>query len=57
MSRSWSEQAGEYSYGPERWSRTVDYLSRAVHLDVSPDLTDEQTVAIADELGAALATS
>ena len=53
----WSEQTGEFSYGPERWSRTIDYLSRALHLDISPDLTDEQSAAIAAELRDALATS
>jgi dTDP-4-amino-4,6-dideoxygalactose transaminase len=46
----WTEQAGEYHYGPERWARSVDRLSRAVHLDVSPDLTDEQV----ERTGAAL---
>jgi dTDP-4-amino-4,6-dideoxygalactose transaminase len=46
----WAEQEGEFSYGPDRWTRTCELLSRSVHLDVSPDLTSEQV----DQIGAAL---
>jgi 8-amino-3,8-dideoxy-alpha-D-manno-octulosonate transaminase len=50
----WTEQAGEYEYGPERWPGTVDRLSRAVHLDISPDLTNEQVELIGEALREAL---
>lgn len=46
--RTWSErgpwdfQDRKVRYDPSRWSRTIDILGRAVHLDVSPDLTTEQ---------------
>ena len=52
----WSEQAGEYVYGPERWSSTVQRLSCAVHLDISPDLTAEQVDLVAGALRDALLT-
>ena len=51
----WSDQGGEFAYGPERWSGTTERLSRAVHIDISPDLTSEQVAAIADTLEEALA--
>ena len=51
----WSDQGGEFAYGPERWSGTTGRLSRAVHIDISPDLTSEQVGAIADTLEEALA--
>lgn len=38
----WSDQPGEFTYGPERWSSTVRHLSCAVHIDISPDLTPRQ---------------
>ena len=31
------------AYGPERWSRTVEHLSSAVHIDISPDLTPDRS--------------
>jgi len=52
----WAEQAGEFRYGPERWQRTCDLLARAVHLDVSPDLTPEQVEQIGSVLREALVT-
>lgn len=51
----WFEQAGEFAYGPERWTGTTQRLSRAVHIDISPDLTNEQVEAVAEALGEALA--
>jgi len=51
----WAEQAGEYTYGPQRWARTNDLLSRAVHIDVSPDLTSEQVEQVGSALDDALA--
>ena len=50
----WDQQAGEYSYGPERWTRTVEHLSRAVHLDISPDLTPTQIDLVGGALREAL---
>ncbi len=52
----WSEQPGDYSYGPDRWSSTVRHLSCAVHLDISPDLTPRQVELIGTALRDALAT-
>jgi hypothetical protein len=52
----WAEQEGEFSYGPERWQRTTDVLSRAVHIDVSPDLTPPQVEQIGMAFRDALAT-
>ncbi len=51
----WSEQAGAFAYGPERWSGTIDRLGRAVHIDISPDLTSEQVESVAGALREALA--
>ena len=39
----------------ERWRRTVDLLGRAVHLDVSPDLSEAHVDAIGRSLGEAIA--
>lgn len=50
----WSEQAGDYLYEPECWTGTVDRLSRAVHLDISPDLTTEQIESVGTALRDAL---
>ena len=47
---------GEFSYGPERWQRTTDLLSRSVHVDISPDLTPQQVEQIGAALQEALAT-
>ena len=52
----WSDQAGDYSYGPERWSKTVEHLSCAVHIDVSPDLTSRQVELVGTALRDGIAT-
>ncbi|MFV2061969.1 MAG: DegT/DnrJ/EryC1/StrS family aminotransferase [Chloroflexota bacterium] len=52
----WAEQDGEFTYGPERWAHTNDLLSRAVHLDVSPDLGPEQVEQVASTLQETLAS-
>ncbi len=46
--RTWTPDGGpwrwarrEVSYGPDQCPRTLDLLGRAVHLDVSPQLTNE----------------
>lgn len=53
--RTWSKQGGpwrwhdgEVSYGPEQCPRTLDLLSRAVHMDISPDLTGENVEELAE---------
>lgn len=37
----WRNHAGEVDYSPQACPRSLNLLSRAVHLDVSPDLTGE----------------
>ncbi len=37
----WRWHEGDVNYGPDVCPRTLDLTSRAVHLDVSPDLTDQ----------------
>lgn len=49
------EQDGDFGHDPERWPHTCDRLSRAVHLDISPDLTPEQVDHVAGALEDALA--
>ena len=56
--RTWSPDGGpwrghprEVDYPPDACPRTMDLLRRAVHIDVSPDLTLGQ----ADQIGAAAA--
>ncbi len=55
--RTWSENGGPWrwhdgdvSYGPEQCPRTLDLLSRAVHLDISPDLTGENVEELAEAI-------
>lgn len=52
----WTEQDGEFTYDYRRWTRTCDLLSRAVHIDISPDLTSEQVEQVASALDDAVAT-
>lgn len=54
--RSWSAGANRPRYDREAWPRTLDLLGRAVHLDVSPDLTDQQAEEVADALRKTLKT-
>lgn len=37
----WSDPDADVEYGPDRWRRSIDILGRAVHLDVSPDLSPD----------------
>jgi 8-amino-3,8-dideoxy-alpha-D-manno-octulosonate transaminase len=53
--RTWSPRGGPWrwhdgpvDYTPEQCPRTLDLLSRAVQLDISPDLTSEQVIEIAN---------
>ena len=55
--RTWSEQGGpwrwhegEVSYGPEACPRTLDLLSRSIHMDISPDLTSENIEELAEAI-------
>jgi 8-amino-3,8-dideoxy-alpha-D-manno-octulosonate transaminase len=53
--RAWSAKGGpwrghsrEVSYGPEECPQSLDLLSRAVHLDISPDLNSENIEELAE---------
>jgi dTDP-4-amino-4,6-dideoxygalactose transaminase len=55
--RTWSENGGpwrwhdgELSYGRDMCPRSLDLLSRAVHLDVSPDMSGVNVEEVADAL-------
>ena len=55
--RSWSANGGpwrnhprEVDYSAITCAASLDLLSRAVHVDVSPDLTDRQTAYVAESL-------
>lgn len=59
--RTWSEAGGPWrwhdgavNYGPEVCPRTLDLLSRAVHLDISPDLTSENMEELAEAINKVL---
>jgi len=39
----WRSHGREISYSPDMCPRTLDLLRRAVHIDISPDLSEEQT--------------
>lgn len=59
--RTWSPGGGPWrnhprkvEYTPEMCPRTLDLLSRAVHIDVSPELTSENLEELADALNRAL---
>ena len=44
----WRWHDGKVSYGPEACPRSLDLLSRAVHLDISPDLSGENIEELAE---------
>jgi hypothetical protein len=46
----WRSHPRRVSYPPDDWPNTIDLLRRAVHVDVSPDLTEIQ----ADQTGTAM---
>lgn len=59
--RTWTPTGGPWrnhprpiAYAPNMCPRTLDLLSRAVHLDVSPELTGENLEELADALNKAL---
>lgn len=55
--RSWaSSPVSRVRYDREMWPRTLDLLGRAVHLNVSPELTDQQAEEVVDALRKTLRT-
>ena len=42
------------TYTPDMCPRTLDFLSRAVHVDISPELTDLNLEELADALNKVL---
>jgi dTDP-4-amino-4,6-dideoxygalactose transaminase len=59
--RTWSEtggpwrwHAGTVNYGPEACPRSLDILSRAIHLDISPDLSSENIEELAEAINKVL---
>ena len=50
----WRWHEGEVNYSPDMCPRTLELLSRAVHMDVSPDLTNEQVEEVAEALNKVL---
>jgi 8-amino-3,8-dideoxy-alpha-D-manno-octulosonate transaminase len=50
----WCWHPGEVSYGPEQCPRTLQLLSRAVHMDISPELTSENIEELAEAINKVL---
>lgn len=50
----WLDAGADVAYTPARWQRTIDILGRAVHFDVSPDLTEAQAARYGRALRASL---
>ncbi len=50
----WRWHEGEVNYSPDMCPRTLELLSRAVHMDVSPDLSNDQVEEIAEALNKVL---
>jgi len=46
----WRHHQAEINYGPDSCPRTLDLLARAVHVDISPDLTGENLEELAEAL-------
>lgn len=46
----WRWHEGEVNYTPDMCPRTLELLGRAVHMDVSPDLSNDQVEEIAEAL-------
>lgn len=49
----WRSHPRKVAYSADMCPATIDFLRRAVHIDVSPDLSESQ----ADEIGAAIVTA
>ncbi len=59
--KTWSEQGGPWrwaartiEYAPDMCPRSLDLLSRALHIDVSPDLSEAQIEEVAEALNKVL---
>jgi dTDP-4-amino-4,6-dideoxygalactose transaminase len=50
----WRWHDGEVNYTPDMCPRTLELLGRAVHMDVSPDLSNEQVEEVAEALNKVL---
>jgi len=50
----WRWHEGKVEYSPDMCPRTLDLLGRAVHLDVSPDLTDQNVAEIVEAVNKVL---
>ena len=50
----WRWHEGEVNYSPDMCPRTLELLGRAVHLDVSPDLSNDQVEEVAEALNKVL---
>lgn len=50
----WRWHEGEVRYTPDACPRTLDLLSRAVHIDISPDLSNENIEELAEGLNKVL---
>ena len=50
----WRWHEGEVNYTPDMCPRTLELLGRAVHMDVSPDLSNDQVEEIAEALNKVL---
>lgn len=52
----WRWHAGELDYSPQACPRSLDLLSRAVHLDISPDYSSENIEELAEAVNKVLRT-
>jgi dTDP-4-amino-4,6-dideoxygalactose transaminase len=50
----WRWHEGQVDYSPDMCPRTLDLLGRAVHLDVSPDLSDQNVAEIVEAVNKVL---
>jgi dTDP-4-amino-4,6-dideoxygalactose transaminase len=50
----WRWREGKVDYSPDMCPRTLDLLGRAVHLDVSPDLSDQNVAEIVEAVNKVL---
>jgi 8-amino-3,8-dideoxy-alpha-D-manno-octulosonate transaminase len=53
----WRWHEGKVEYSPDMCPRTLDLLGRAVHLDVSPDLSDQNVAQIVEAVNKVLSAA
>jgi len=53
----WRWHAGGVEYSPDMCPRTLDLLGRAVHLDVSPDLSDQNVAEVVEAVNKVLSAA